>query len=179
MTNLFKVKLTKTSEDFEKLFQLAFQDIYDLTEKICNSQSKTIKGFRHFMDEPWVILNGDSIAIIAECYYVVIGKQDAYENTSLEYDFGKRSPANDAFLFAIMSIFYHYIPETEFYNEVAPYEDHFDDGVILARLVNDKIKNPFMDKLIPLEQLIVSKHIKKVYLALTDKSSNKIVRFYY
>jgi len=31
--------LNKTSENFEQLFELAFQDIYDLAKKVCSSNN--------------------------------------------------------------------------------------------------------------------------------------------
>lgn len=179
MANLFKVRLNKTTDDFEKLFDLAFQDIYALAEKICASKNKIVKDFLHnYHDEPWMELGSDSI-ILTIVGPLVIGKKDVRGRKRIEYDFYKRSPVDDAFLLAIMSIFYHHIPGTEFYSEVEPYDDSFDDGVILARLVNDKIKNPFFENLVPLEGLMAEKDIKEVYLALTNNTPRKKeVRFY-
>jgi hypothetical protein len=185
MANLFKVRLNKTTNDFEQLFELAFQDIYALAEKICTSKNKIVKDFLHnYHDEPWMELDNDSI-ILTIVGPLVIGRNDVQGRTQIEYDFYKRSPVDDAFLLAIMSIFYHHLPETEFYSEVKAYNDSFDDGVILARLVNDKIKNPFFDNLIPLEELVAEKEIKEVYLALTnivprkkDRLRKREVRFY-
>ena len=177
MANLFKVRLNKTSEDFEKLFELAFHDIYALAKKICTSEDEIVKNYLCCMHEPWIVLDEDTITLEVDGY-VVIGKNDAQGLKQLEYDFGKRSPTDDAFIFAIMSIFYHYIPETEFYNEVEPYDDSFDDGVILARLVNNKIQNPFVDRLVPLEELITEPYIKRIYLVLSGNVPQKTVRFY-
>src|SRR5579872_3296819 len=119
--NLFKVRLNKTSENFEQLFELAFQDIYDLAKKVCNSNNKIVKEYLYpCLEEPWMVLDNDSIIFEIDGY-VTISKKDAQGRDQIEYDFGKRSPTDDSFIFAIMSIFYHYLPETEFYDEVSPY----------------------------------------------------------
>lgn len=179
MANLFKVRLNKTSENFEHIFDLAFQDIYALSKKIYSSKNKIIKNYLcSYTDEPWIILDNESITFEVDGY-VTIDKNDAQGHKQIEYDFGKRSPTDDSFIFAIMSIFYHYLPETEFYDEVESYSDFFDDGIILARLVNDQIKNPFIADWVPLEGLIVNRSIKEIYLALTNNTPyQKKVRFY-
>jgi hypothetical protein len=178
MANLFKVRLNKTTENFEELFDLAFHDIYALSKKIHDSEHRAVKNYLYYIaDESWMVLDEDTITLEIDGY-VEISKDDAKDCDQIEYDFGKRSPTDDAFLFAIMSIFYHYLPETEFYDEVKPYQDSFDNGVILARLVNDKVKNPFMDECVSVEKLNVRDGIKKVYHALSHDVSRKAVRFY-
>ncbi len=160
MTNLFKVRLNKNSDNFESLFQKAYQDIYDLAKKVCTSKKTVVQEYLNGMEEPWITLQENSITFEVDGY-TTIHKNDAQESTQIEYDFGKRSPTDDSFIFAIMCIFYHHIPGTEFYTEVDPYEDSFDDGVILARLVNDAIKNPFLEKLVPTSQLEVHYKIQE------------------
>ncbi len=178
MTNLFKVRLNRESEDFEKRFELAFDDIYALAEKLSTSENVIIKKYIECFDEPWLFLEEDCVQFITEGF-VTIGKNDALGANQLEYDFGKRAPADDAFLMAIMSIFYHHVPGTEFYSEVEVYDESFDDGVLLARLVNDKIENPFIGQHVPLVALDVHRSIRNVYRALMDISiPKKEVRFY-
>ncbi len=185
MTNLFKVRLNKESEDFEQQFQYAFNDIYSLAEKLYTSKNKVVMEYLKFMDDQWLTVNDKSIQVIVDGY-VTISKDDALHNKQIEYDFGKRLPTDDAFIFAIMSIFYQHVPGTEFYQEVDVYDDCFDDGVILARLVNKKIKNPFITRLVPVAELKASQHVTKIYRALSsDKASKKkvcpskrAVRFY-
>ncbi len=166
--NLFKVFLTKKSDDFEKCFQRAFQDIYALTKKMCLSKNERVQNyiFPGYDNKPWLSYDEKAVFIDAEMPSVIISKYDAFGCDKLEYDFGKRAPADDGFLFAVMSIFHHHVPETEFFSEVYAYDDSFDDGVLLARLVNDKIKNPFTGKVDSIERLVTSPYIKKVYNAL-------------
>src|SRR5438477_9084515 len=109
MANLFKVRLNKTSEDFEQLFGLAFQDIYNLAKKMYTSEDSTIKEYLYSCaDESWMILDDESITLEIDGY-ITISKNDIQEQTRIEYNFGKRSPTDDSFIFAIMSIFYHYL----------------------------------------------------------------------
>lgn len=178
MANLFKVRLNKTSSDFENLFQLAYQDIYALAKKILTSKNEEIKYYIH-SPEPWVVLDNNSMTFEVDGY-VKICKNDAQKQDHIEYDFGKRSPTDDAFIFAIMSIFYHHIPMTEFYGEVEPYDDSFDDGVLLARLVNPQIRNPFVEELTPTAELQARQRIRDVYFALANIAPRKTreVRFY-
>jgi hypothetical protein len=176
MANLFKVRLSKTSEDFEELFDCAFRDIYALSKKICDSEDTMVKDYLYACD-PWMRLDGDTITFEVDGY-VEMNRNDVRGRKQVEYDFGKRSPTDDSFIFAIMCIFYHYIPGTEFYCDVEPYDDCFDDGVILARLVNDKIENPFVGALVPVEKLITNRELKNIYFTLSGTTPQKTVRFY-
>ncbi len=178
MANLFKVRLNKTSDNFEDLFLNSFRDIHALTKKICTSENIDVKRYLNAGGETWLKFDNTSITIETE-KYVTIRKDGAQGCEQLEYDFGKRSPAEDSFLLAVMSIFYHHVPQTEFFNEVEPYGDCFDDGVILAKLVNDEIESPFSGKLNTNQRLLIaSPYVKEIFLGLVGGAQNREVRFY-
>lgn len=148
MSNLFKINLGPglVYPDFEHNFNLAFQDIYNLTKLLCSSTSDSVSSYLSSCipgDPPWLSYDESNINVCCEGV-VVINKSDAI-NGNLEYDFGKRLPADDNYLFAIMSILKHYIPDSKLFSEVDPYGEEFDNGVLMARLVNSNINNPYKD----------------------------------
>lgn len=145
MTNLFKIKIKCGGTNVEG-FKLAFKDLYKLSKLLCSSKNIEVEKFIEGIvpgDPPWLAIDGKKIIVFAECRVVTISEHDFKLKETIEYDFGKRSPADDVFIFACMSIIKHYIKDAEIFEEVDIYREDFDDGVRLARIVNPEINNPY------------------------------------
>lgn len=81
---------------------------------------------------------------------VEIHRTDSDNTEDIFYDFGKRSPADDNFILAVMAIFKHHLPDSELGREVIMGVDDsdFDDAVRLAALVNPNVCNPLTGKVV-------------------------------
>lgn len=145
MTNIFKIQINCSETNIQE-FNLAFKDIYELSKLLCYSKNMEVKEFIANPvpgDLPWLAIRDHNVIVLAECKEVIISEKDFKFKEQIEYDFGKRSPADDVFIFAFMSIIKHYIKDAHIFREVDPYKEDFDDGVRLARVVNQQINNPY------------------------------------
>lgn len=166
--NIFKINLKNNSETYPAQFERAFHDIYALTKLICDSENPVIREYiaPYIEEDPnWLSYKNERIQIIAECKYVTIQKSDNRLN-EVEYDFGKRSPADDMFLFAVMSILKHHIPDASIDDEASPFARDFDDGVHLARLINSHVQNPYAAA--DHKALTISREAQEIYDALKE-----------
>jgi hypothetical protein len=150
MTNLFKISVRKVDnegdEQHRKRFESAFNDIFKLTKMLCDSDNETLQNFVQCYiedDPPWLSYETNKIFVVAEAKTVRITLKDVDNSGEIEYDFGKRSPAEDLFILSVIAIFKHHLPNSEIFDEVDPYEDEFDDVVRFVSLVNPTVKNPY------------------------------------
>ncbi len=168
MTNLFKIKIKCSEGNFER-FKLAFKDLYALSKLLCSSENTGVKQFIEGImpgDPPWIAIGKQQVIIKVEDSEVIISDHDFKLKETIEYNFRTRLPADDVFIFAVISIIKHYIKDLEICNEVEHYKQDFDDGVRLARIVNPKINNPYRNTNI-IYNTPYTKYIEKICKALS------------
>lgn len=193
--------LLKKSKHREEQFENAFQDIYALANKMCTSKNDLVKAYiavNEFLCEDFAICSEEKTWLSCTTHSVtigsvVIGKDDALTEGALMYDFGawsENNPADSNFLAAILCIFYHHISNTKFPRDpvrkpiclsfaprssvsspVDTAHSHFDNGVLLARLVNSEIQNPYDGKSYhcPTKYLLASGFVQELYDSLISE----------
>jgi hypothetical protein len=176
MTNLYQITVCKSKGDdaqkFQKSFQNAFHDIHALTRLICESKKRAVQAFIESDvddDPPWLSFDDEQVIIIAEMQELNIHRDDAKTEKDIFYDFGKRFPADDYFILAVMAIFMHHLPQSVIGEEV----DYDPDGMLgsairLAALVNPAISDPYPDLRSSTSRR--SEDINEVIEALSSKS---------
>lgn len=167
--NVFKITVQNNTTNYIEKFQTAFDEIFSLTKLLCDSKNKIIQDYisqKFEEDDPdWLSYDSSKpgIIIFTERGNVYIEKQD-YLLHAVTYDFGKRLPADDMFLCAVMSIFKYHLPLATIGDEAEPFYEEFDDGTYLARLINPYICNPYTES--SGQPLLISNSAKKIYNAL-------------
>ncbi len=133
------------SEDKTKL-KSAIDDILALSKLLNNSTNANVKDFLVDIgapEESWLSIGDNGITVMAE-KSVSIDKEDL-NDSDIFYDFGKESPAPLSYILAVMAILHYYLPKAKMSSDAKHSQAEFDNGVALARLINAKIKNPFLN----------------------------------
>lgn len=180
MTNLYQFTVRKSiledAQAFKDRFNAAFNDIFNLTKLLCESKSSIVQGYiESYIDDdpPWLSFRENQILIFSEISMVEIHRTDSDDAEDIVYDFGKRSPADDNFLLAVMAIFKHHLPGSELGREVIMGVDDsdFDDAVRLATLVNPKVCNPLKGKIV--KGASKKEYVRKIINALKQQNNRK------
>lgn len=168
MINNLKIKI-HWSEKNVAGFKLAFKDIYELSKLLCSCENSRIKQFIEGVtpgDPSWLAIDKQRVIIEVDDKKVIISEHDFKLKETLEYNFGERLPADDLFIFAVISIIKHYIKDAEIHEAGFFYKEDFDDGVRLARIVNPQINNPYRDNNI-IYTIPYTKYTQKICEALS------------
>jgi len=168
MTNIFKIQINCSATNIQA-FNLALKDIYELSKLLCYSKNTEVQEFIANPvpgDLPWLAIRDHKVIVLAECKEIIISEQDFKLKEQIEYNFGKRSPADDVFIFAFMGIIKNYIKDAQIFREIDPYKEDFDNGVRLARVVNRQINNPYRGNNV-IYNTPYTKYIEKICEALS------------
>lgn len=145
MNEMFKIKINCSSANMEG-FKLAFKDIYKLSQLLYSCENLKVKQFIEGVtpgDPSWLAIDEQKVIIEVDDSKVIISEHDFKLKETLEYNFEERLPADDVFIFAVISIIKYYIKDLEICSACDFYQQDFDDGVRLARIVNPEINNPY------------------------------------
>lgn len=144
MGQTFYIKLDCTKKS---AFEKACDEIFSLSYALCKSKKLAVKEFIKDLSGPdeWIWINEkeNSVSILAE-KLVIIAKTDFSASKSIKYDFGKGNAARAEFICAIIVIFSHHFPGSDWNHEDMDEED-INNGIYLARLVNTAIQHPIKD----------------------------------